>query len=112
MKSFCLTGRFGSGDIIVFKFPFDDHPHYVKRVIGLPGDHIRIVSDQVYVNGAKKRSEPYVVHDPSGDDPAVNNFPPSDQPRHAGRLAARSGPRNQRYMSAATNSLCRRGTIL
>ena len=25
------------GDIIVFKFPFDDHPHYVKRVIGLPG---------------------------------------------------------------------------
>ena len=25
------------GDIIVFKFPFDDHPHYVKRVIGLAG---------------------------------------------------------------------------
>src|ERR1700732_3244465 len=31
------------GDVIVFKFPFDDHPHYVKRVIGLPGDRIRIV---------------------------------------------------------------------
>src|SRR5271154_5752607 len=30
------------GDIIVFKFPFDDHPHYVKRVIGLPGERIRI----------------------------------------------------------------------
>src|ERR1700733_10726224 len=29
------------GDIIVFKFPFDDHPHYVKRVIGLPGDRVR-----------------------------------------------------------------------
>src|SRR4051794_38220326 len=26
------------GDIIVFKFPFQDHPHYVKRVIGTPGD--------------------------------------------------------------------------
>ncbi len=65
------------GDIIVFKFPFDDHPHYVKRVIGLPGDRIRIVADQVYVNGAKLR-EPYVVHDPSGNDPAVDHFPPTD----------------------------------
>src|SRR5262252_5942740 len=34
-------------DIIVFKFPFDDHPHYVKRVIGLPGDRIRIVANEV-----------------------------------------------------------------
>src|ERR1700738_4324032 len=38
------------GDIIVFKFPFDDHPHYVKRVIGVPGDRIKIVDQQVYVN--------------------------------------------------------------
>jgi signal peptidase I len=66
------------GDIIVFKFPFDDHPHYVKRVIGLPGDRIRIVNNQVYVND-QKLAEPYVVHDPSGDDPAIENFPPSDQ---------------------------------
>src|SRR5262249_1698180 len=56
------------GDIIVFKFPFDDHPHYVKRVIGLPGDRIRIINNQVYVNG-NKIPEPYVVHDPAGDDP-------------------------------------------
>src|ERR1700689_5354596 len=39
------------GDIIVLKFPFDDHPYYVKRVIGTPGDRIRIVDQQVYVNG-------------------------------------------------------------
>src|SRR5580698_4331657 len=63
------------GDIIVFKFPFDDHPHYVKRVIGLPGDRIRIVAQQVYLNGTRL-SEPYVVHDPSGEDPVVDNFPP------------------------------------
>lgn len=66
------------GDVIVFKFPFDDHPHYVKRVIGLPGDRIRIVDDEVYLNG-QKLAEPYVVHDPSGADPTVNNFPPTDQ---------------------------------
>jgi signal peptidase I len=52
------------GDIIVFKFPYQDHPHYVKRVIGTPGDHVKIVDQQVYVNG-KRLNEPYVARDPS-----------------------------------------------
>jgi signal peptidase I len=64
------------GDIIVFKFPYQDHPHFVKRVIGLPGDHVKIVDQQVYVNG-KLLDEPYVVHDPaSGYDPLNYTFPP------------------------------------
>src|ERR1700758_25953 len=64
------------GDIIVFKFPYQDHPHFVKRVIGLPGDHLKIVDQQVYVNG-KPLSEPYVVHDAaSGYDPLNYSFPP------------------------------------
>jgi len=64
------------GDIIVFKFPYQDHPHFVKRVIGLPGDHLKIVDQQVYVNG-KLLDEPYVVHDPaSGYDPLNYTFPP------------------------------------
>jgi len=37
------------GDIIVFKFPFQDHPHYVKRVIGVPGDRIEIVNQRCIV---------------------------------------------------------------
>ena len=64
------------GDIIVFKFPFDDHPHYVKRVIGLPGDRIRIINQRVFVNGSLL-DEPYVVHDPSQDDSFADNFPPT-----------------------------------
>jgi signal peptidase I len=63
------------GDIIVFKFPYDDHPHYVKRVIGLPGDHIHILAQQVYVNG-NPLDEPYVIHDPTADDPFADYFPP------------------------------------
>lgn len=63
------------GDIVVFKFPFDDHTHYVKRVIGLPGDRVRIADQQVYVNG-RPLDESYKVHngiyDSYGD-----NFPPT-----------------------------------
>jgi signal peptidase I len=65
------------GDIIVFKFPFQDHPHYVKRVIGMPGDHIKMVDQQVYVNG-NKLNEPYAYHDPAAPyDPFLYNFPPT-----------------------------------
>ena len=64
------------GDIVVFKFPFDDHPHYVKRVIGLPGDRVRIIDQHVYVND-ELLSEPYVIHDPIYEDPFGDNFPPS-----------------------------------
>jgi len=64
------------GDIIVFKFPYQDHPHFVKRVIGLPGDHLKVVDQQVYING-KALSEPYVVHDTTfGNDPLNYSFPP------------------------------------
>jgi len=66
------------GDIIVFKYPFDDHPHYVKRVIGLPGDRLRIVNGDVYIDGVLLQ-EPYVVRDPSSRDPYADNFPPSSR---------------------------------
>jgi signal peptidase I len=64
------------GDIIVFKFPFDDHQHFVKRVIGLPGEHLKLVDQQVYING-ELLAEPYVVHDSAtGYDPLNYSFPP------------------------------------
>jgi len=65
------------GDVIVFKFPYQDHPHYVKRVIGLPGDRIKIVEQQVYVNG-QRQTEPFAYHDPAATyDPFLYNFPPA-----------------------------------
>lgn len=39
------------GDIVVFRYPRDPSKSYIKRVIGTAGDHIRIESGQVYVNG-------------------------------------------------------------
>ncbi len=65
------------GDVIVFKFPFQNHPHYVKRVIGVPGDRIKIVNSVVYRDGQALR-EPYAHHDPSSYDPFAENFPPAN----------------------------------
>ncbi len=64
------------GDIIVFRYPYGNHPHYVKRIIGLPSDHVKIVDQEVYVNG-QLLAEPYVTHDRSaGYDPLNYTFPP------------------------------------
>ena len=40
------------GDIVVFHYPLDPRLHFVKRVIGVPGDHIRLINRQVYINSA------------------------------------------------------------
>lgn len=42
------------GDIIVFRYPRDPKTHYIKRVIGLPGDTIEVQDNQVLVNGKKQ----------------------------------------------------------
>jgi signal peptidase I len=44
-------GSIEHGDTVVFWFPYDKSKSYIKRVIGLPGDRVRVDSGQVYVNG-------------------------------------------------------------
>jgi signal peptidase I len=39
------------GDVVVFRLPKDDSIDYVKRVIGLPGDHIKVVDGLLFING-------------------------------------------------------------
>lgn len=62
------------GDIIVFRYPVDITQTFVKRCMGMPGDHIRIVNQQVYRNGVKL-VEPYVYHKNPYMDPYRDNFP-------------------------------------
>ena len=62
------------GDIIVFRYPVDIRQNYVKRVIGIPGDHIRLVDKVVHLNG-KALTEPYTQHIVPEPDPYRDNFP-------------------------------------
>lgn len=41
------------GDIIVFKYPKDNKQYFIKRIIGLPGEHVKIDNDGVYINDVK-----------------------------------------------------------
>ncbi len=61
------------GDIIVFRYPPDISKTLVKRLIGMPGDRIRIANGVVYRNG-QRLNEPYVYHKYAYD-PALDNFP-------------------------------------
>ncbi len=75
-----LTGNYQRGDIIVFRPPmypdipvwqrffglpgFDDqYEDYIKRIIGLPGETVKIANGNVYINGVKLE-EPYIEASP------------------------------------------------
>lgn len=62
------------GDVIVFRYPLDLREMYVKRVIGVPGDRIRLRDKQLELNG-KRVAEPYVQHTSGYKDPYRDDFP-------------------------------------
>ena len=68
-------------DIVVFLAPCEQGLYVVKRIIGVPGDHIHLRDGVVYRNG-EKLTEPYVIHSgPVFFNPYRDNFPavaPSD----------------------------------
>src|SRR5579872_1347635 len=81
-----FTYKFGLGDIergdtVVFSYPDDKTKSYIKRVIGLPGDRVRIDSGQVFVND-RALVEDYVADenkDKVSWPPVVPGQPPYDQ---------------------------------
>jgi signal peptidase I len=63
------------GDIIVFRWPIDISQNYVKRVIGVPGDHIHLQNKVVFLNGRPLTNEPYIQHSDPTPREYRDNFP-------------------------------------
>jgi signal peptidase I len=83
------------GEVIVFNPPHEPHKHYVKRLVGLPGDTLQMRSKRLFVNG-RSIDEPYARHlDPHGD--AVH--PGMAWQAHF----LRDGPRPGRYRPSRDN---------
>ncbi len=62
------------GDLVVFHYPVDPGLHLVKRVVGLPGDRIRLREGRVLVDG-QPLSEPYAYYSPSRPNGFRDDFP-------------------------------------
>ncbi len=65
-----LGGEPEVGDVVVFKLPSDPSTDYIKRLIGLPGDRIRMIAGILHINGEpvpRRRVEDYVGTDREGN---------------------------------------------
>ena len=66
--------RIKRGDLVVFHYPVDPSLHLVKRVVGLPGDRVRLRGGRVLVNG-RTLAEPYAFYSPTLPNGFRDDFP-------------------------------------
>jgi signal peptidase I len=73
-------------DVIVFRYPWDDERDFIKRIVALPGDRVRIRDRQVYVNDQRVK-EPYARYTALQSGP--DNFGPLVVPKKGDQVEIR-----------------------
>ena len=63
------------GDIIVFRYPVHPQQHFVKRVVGVPGDRVHLFRGRVFVNGKALEDSTFAIHKSLQFDSYRDNFP-------------------------------------
>lgn len=67
-------GPIHRGEIVLYRYPPDPRQVNVKRIAAVPGDRLKIINKQLYLNG-KAEQEPYIQHASSFTDSYRDNFP-------------------------------------
>ena len=63
------------GEIVVFHYPVNPKQYFVKRLIGLPGDHVRIINKKVWINGLPLDDSSYAIFQRGKRNSYSDNFP-------------------------------------
>ena len=74
-NSFLPYSPIHRGDIIVFRYPVQPTQHFVKRVIGIPGDRLHLYRGNVFVNGKATDDSAFAIHKSQQFDSYRDNFP-------------------------------------
>lgn len=88
------VGQPARGQLVVFRRPQDQSPTFVKRVVAVSGDRLRLSNKKLFVNGAEQQ-EPFVLHMTTYVDDFRDNFPTGDPS---------SAPRNPSWMEVVANA--------
>jgi len=71
--------KISRGDIVVFHYPVRPSQDFVKRVVAVPGDRLRLINKRVYING-EVQVEPFVQFISDVRNPYRDDFPRTDAP--------------------------------